>query len=138
MSEVVPPVPNKLKVVVVGNGEVGKTCLVSTYGNNGFPDKYVMTVAKNFESKIKYQNKEITLDIWDTGGQDEFKSVRPISYNETDVFIVCFAANNRESFSAATSKWVEEIEDTGPKNAGKILCCTKSDLRQDNESCVSH
>ena len=122
-------VPDKIKVVVVGDGAVGKTCLVDAYGQNGFPSTYVPTVAKNFENKVEYLGKEVTLDIWDTGGQDEFKSVRPVSYNGADVFIVCFAVDMRTSLENACNKWLKELEETGPRNVARVLCCTKVDKR---------
>ena len=124
----------KIKVVVVGDGAVGKTCLVDAYGNNGFPNQYVPTVAKNYENNVEYDGQNYTLDIWDTGGQEEFRSVRPVSYNGADVFIVCFAVNERNSLENACGKWLKELEDTGPRNVARVLCCTKKDLREGAES----
>ena len=122
-------IPKSLKVVVVGDGAVGKTCLVDAYGKNGFPSEYVPTVAKNFESKIEYKGKQIALDIWDTGGQEEFKAIRPVSYQGANVIIVCFAVNDRKSLENACSAWKRELNDDAPKNVAKILVCTKCDLR---------
>ena len=126
--------------MVVGDGAVGKTCLVDAYGQNGFPSTYVPTVAKNFENKVEYQGKEVTLDIWDTGGQEEFRSVRPVSYNGADVFIVCFAVDEKPSLENACNKWLKELEETGPRNVARVLCCTKVDLRDqdpNNEKFIS-
>ena len=122
-------IPNGLKIVVVGDGAVGKTCLVDAYGRNGFPSEYVPTVAKNFETKSEYKGKQISLDIWDTGGQAEFKQIRPVSYQGADVIIVCFAVNDRKSLTNACTAWLRELNDDAPKNAARILCCTKMDLR---------
>ena len=91
-------IPKQLKVVVVGDGAVGKTALVTTFGENGFPEKHIQTVAKHYEKKINYQGEEITLTIVDTGGQDEYINIRPVSYTGADAFIMCFAVNSRESF----------------------------------------
>ena len=121
---------DQLKVVVVGDGAVGKTCLVTAYGSNGFPSTYVPTVATNFENKVEWEGKTITLDIWDTGGQDEFKPVRVVSYANTDVFIFCFSCDQKSSLDNACNKWMKEIEDMGPKNCAKILCLTKKDKRE--------
>ena len=112
-------------MVVVGDGAVGKTCLVTSYGKNGFISEYVPTVATNFESKIEYEGRTIALDIWDTGGQDEFREVRKTTYAKADVFIFCFAVDQETSLTNACSKWMKEIESAGSTNAAKILCCTK-------------
>ena len=124
-------IPKSLKVVVVGDGAVGKTCLVDAYGKNGFPSEYVPTVAKNFESKIEYKGKQIALDIWDTGGQEEFKGIRPVSYLGADVIIVCFAIDEPKSLENACSAWLKELNEAAPKNVARILVGTKSDLRGD-------
>jgi len=47
---------------------VGKTCLVTSFGENGFPQKFVPTIAKNYEHMIEYDQEQVILDIWDTGG----------------------------------------------------------------------
>jgi len=118
-----------VKVVFVGDGAVGKTCLVTAYGENGFPQKYVPTVAKNFDSKCEYDGKAVALDIWDTSGQDEFKALRAISYNGADVIVVCFSLIEKTSLANACNKWLQEIKDTGPRDVAKILVGCKSDLR---------
>lgn len=85
--------PTKLKIVVVGDGAIGKTCLVTSYGTNQFLDDYVPTVAASYSNEVSYDDKPYCLDIWDTSGQDEHKAMRVTSYNEADVVIVCFALN---------------------------------------------
>ena len=123
----------KVKVVFVGDGAVGKTCLVTAYGENGFPQKYIPTVAKNFDNKCEYDGKSVALDIWDTGGQDEFKAVRPLSYNGADAIVVCFNLVEKVSLTNACNKWLDEIKNSGPRNVAKILVGCKSDLRMDED-----
>ena len=58
-----------VKIVVVGDGAVGKTCLITTFGENRFPDEYEPTVNDTYEVKINYEDEgEVTLKLWDTAG----------------------------------------------------------------------
>ena len=84
-------VKKDVRCVVVGDGAVGKTCLVTAYGQNKFLEDHIPTVAANYEGKCEYDNQEVNLKIWDTSGQDEYKNMRPVAYNDADVFIICFS-----------------------------------------------
>ena len=57
-----------VKVVVVGDGAVGKTCLITAYGEDKFPSEYVPTVSDTYEGPTEYEGKEVQLKIWDTAG----------------------------------------------------------------------
>ena len=118
-----------MKVVVVGDGEVGKTCLITAYGENKFPDKSTPTVSDAYEGAVEYEGKELKLHIWDTAGQPEYAAVRPVSYNDADCFVICFSLANRESLEHASTMWKKELNALGPKHCPKVLVGTKSDLR---------
>ena len=118
-----------VKIVVVGDGAVGKTSLITAYGENRFPEDYVPTVSDTFTGPCTYDGEEMTLRIWDTSGQQEFGNIRPIAYNGADAFVVCCSLVDKDSFINATTKWKEEIRKLGPHNCPKILCGTKADLR---------
>ena len=117
-----------IKVVVVGDGTVGKTCLLISYTTNSFPTKYLPTVFDNYLATVMYKKQEIKLELWDTAGQEDFDRIRPLSYKDTDIFILCFAVNNHRSITNISSKWVPEVEHHCP--TGKLLLVgTKIDLR---------
>ena len=82
--------PGEFKIVVVGDAFVGKTCLVTAYGTNKFPEGYAPTVADNYEGQVEVDGKLVNLTIWDTAGQNEFSDLRPLAYNCADVFVICF------------------------------------------------
>lgn len=115
------------KIVVVGDGGCGKTCLLISYSQGYFPEvrivtplrppssppanlvvlqKYVPTV---FENYITYpthppSGKTVELALWDTAGQEEYDRLRPLSYPETDLIFVCFAIDCPNSLENVMDK----------------------------------
>ncbi|EAL44116.1 Rho family GTPase [Entamoeba histolytica HM-1:IMSS-B] len=121
-----------IKVVVVGDGTVGKTCLLISYTKNSFPKKYLPTVFDNYLAKVQYKKQEVMMELWDTAGQEEFDRIRPLSYKDTDIFLLCFAVDNDRSIKNITSKWVPEVKHHC--SSGKLLVVgTKADLRNSAE-----
>merc|ERR1712048_918357 len=72
----------------------------------------------------------INLGLWDTAGQEDYDRLRPLSYPQTDVFLVCFSVISSASFENVKTKWVPEIQHHAP-GVPILLVGTKSDLRKD-------
>ena len=68
------------------------------------------------------------MGLWDTAGQEDYDRLRPLSYPQTDVFLVCFSVSSRASFENAKSKWVQELRHHAP-GTPFMLVGTKADLR---------
>ncbi|XP_062397928.1 cell division control protein 42 homolog [Sardina pilchardus] len=118
-----------IKCVIVGDGYVGKTCLLISYTTNKFPS-YVPTIFDNYAATIMIGGEPYTLGLFDTAGQEDYDRLRPLCYPHTDVFLVCFSVVSPTSFGNVKEKWVPEIAHHCPKTPF-LLVGTKTDLRDD-------
>jgi len=125
-----------VKCVSVGDGAVGKTCLLISYTTNGFPEDYIPTVFDNYSCSVMVDGKPIMVGLWDTAGQEDYDRLRPLSYPGTDVFLTVFAINSRTSYHNIKSKWVPEITHHCPRTP-IMLCATKADLRHEGGDIIS-
>ncbi|TKX19770.1 GTP-binding protein rhoC [Elsinoe australis] len=130
-----PPAYSK-KFVVVGDGGCGKTCLLISYSQGVFPEKYVPTVFENYITHVEHKpsGKGVELALWDTAGQEEYDRLRPLSYPETDLLFVCFAIDCPNSLENVMDKWYPEVLHFCPTTP-IILVGLKSDLRN-KRTCI--
>ncbi|KAJ5076585.1 ras-related c3 botulinum toxin substrate [Anaeramoeba ignava] len=119
----------KLKIVFIGDGAIGKTTLLMIYDLKYLPEEYIPSVYDNFSKTYKIEkNKEIEIEFWDTERNGEFDRSFPLIYPQTDLIVICFAIDYYYSFEKIESFWIPEIEHYSP-NTKRILIGTKIDLR---------
>ncbi len=117
-----------IKCVLVGDSSTGKTCIAISLTTNTFPGEYIPSTADNYAFEMRYKAQEVRLNIVDTYGSDEYDNLRPMSYNDTDVFIICFSILSRQHFDRVKSHWISEVKPYA-KNASIILVGSKLDTR---------
>jgi Ras family protein A len=117
------------KLVIVGDGGCGKTSLLMVYTRGSFPEDYVPTVFENYTAELTLEKRRVELALWDTAGQEDYDRLRPLSYPDTDVIVLCFAVDNRKSFDNIQDKWAAEVAHFCGPNIPKILVAMKADLR---------
>jgi Ras family protein A len=124
------------KIVLIGDGACGKTCLLEVFKRNKFPEEYIPTVVDNFIKVVEFdgeRHRSVSLALWDTAGQDDYDTIRPLSYRETDLVLLCYAINNKKNIDNIEKKWLMEIKNYCP-NAKYFLVALKKDLRGDPEA----
>ncbi|CAO3626561.1 unnamed protein product [Cunninghamella blakesleeana] len=124
--------PVHRKLVVVGDGSIGKSSILNVFIKGVFPQDYLPTVFENYVHELTVDGQTVELSIWDTAGQEEFDRLRSLSYADTHVVMMCYAVDSRDSLENIPNKWMEEVIDQCP-NAKLVLVALKCDLRDDNE-----
>uniref|UniRef100_A0A3P8VT21 Ras-related protein Rab-23 n=1 Tax=Cynoglossus semilaevis TaxID=244447 RepID=A0A3P8VT21_CYNSE len=99
-----------IKVVVVGNGAVGKSSMIQRYCKGIFTKDYKKTIGVDFlERQIVVNSEEVRLMLWDTAGQEEFDAITKAYYRGAQACVLVFSTTDRESFQAIDS-WREKVE----------------------------
>ena len=118
----------KYKLIVIGDENVGKTSIINRFKNNLFSPEYEPTVGLDFQSiPILIDDQSVTLLLYDTAGQEKFKSLIPLYTNEANIILLIYDVSNKESFDNI-GKWFDSLNNINKEEVIFALVGNKSDL----------
>ena len=112
----------KFKIVLIGESGVGKTCILQRYINDIINPNVMPTIGTTFSTKIieiKEYNKKIKFELWDTAGQEKYKSLAKIFYRNADVCVFVYDITNKNSFNEIKNFWIKDVKDNIQENSCK-------------------
>ena len=116
------------KLILIGNSGVGKSCILQRYIKHTFEESYKCTIGVDFLMKsIVINGQTVKLQLWDTAGQEKYKSMASSYYRGANVALIVFDITNHESFDALPL-WIENFYKNGPEQKNIILIGNKNDL----------
>ena len=117
-----------LKYIIIGDAAVGKSNLLLRFTQGEFKSEYQLTIGVEFGAKnLDIDNKKYRLQIWDTAGQENYRSITRAYYKNSVCSILVYDISNRESFEHI-STWIEDCKAQSPKTVFMVLVGNKSDL----------
>uniref|UniRef100_A0A8D0HZI7 Ras homolog family member F, filopodia associated n=1 Tax=Sus scrofa TaxID=9823 RepID=A0A8D0HZI7_PIG len=126
------PGRKELKIVIVGDGGCGKTSLLMVYSQGSFPEHYAPSVFEKYTARVTVGSKEVTLNLYDTAGQEDYDRLRPLSYQNTHLVLICYDVMNPTSYDNVLIKWFPEVTHFCRGTPTVLIGC-KTDLRKDKE-----
>ncbi|XP_065212362.1 ras-related protein Rab-13 [Planococcus citri] len=115
------------KILVLGDSNVGKTCLVHRYCDDAYYDTYISTVGVDFKQKIiELDGSPIKLQIWDTAGQERFRTLTTAYYRGAMGILLVYDVTNIESFNHLPY-WIKTIQENASQNVVTVLAGNKCD-----------
>ena len=123
------------KVVLIGESGVGKTCIINQFMNGKFNADSLATLSTQFFRKniVFSGDKNITLDIWDTAGQEMFRSLNRIFYSNSKVVVLVYDVTNKKSFDELKNYWWGQIKENCNNNIIIALAANKCDLYEQRQ-----
>jgi len=116
-----------------GGGGGGATGVAVSFSSGQFPGEYTPTIFDNHSATLMVDGRAVNLSLWDTAGQEDYDRLRPLSYPQTDVFVVCYSIANSTSLENVRRKWLPELCVNAP-GVPILLVGTKADMRVDRDS----
>lgn len=118
----------QIKLLMIGDSGVGKTCLLLRYANDSFSPTFITTIGIDFKIKnIQLDGKRIKLQIWDTAGQERFRTITTSYFRGAQGILLVYDVTDRNSFISIRN-WVAQIQMHADVNVNKILIGNKCDV----------
>ena len=119
-----------IRIVIVGEGGVGKSCLTLQFINDSFVEEYEPTMEATYRKQFSVDGREVLTDIFDTAGQEDFSAVRDQYMRTGDGFICVYAVTLEQTFEAVKRfrEHIVRVKDTDAKNVPFVIAGNKADL----------
>jgi DnaJ family protein C protein 27 len=124
--------PTRIKIISIGSGGCGKSCLIKRYCEERFVSKYIATIGIDYGVKpVNIDGDDVRVNFWDMSGHPEFFEIRNEFYKDAQGCILVYDASSRESFEELDS-WLNEATKYGanPRDVVIILVCNKTDKKR--------
>ena len=122
----------RLKVLVVGDQEAEKTKMLISFIRGDRLGEDVTAVFDDYCCNLIVDGRSVELGLWDTAGEEDYDRLRPLSYPQTDVFLLCFRADKPETLEHIRTKWYPETSHYCPEAKRILVCLTGCALRNEN------
>ena len=113
------------KVVLVGDSGVGKTCINNRFIENKYSANVVPNSAASFATKNitfdEYGGKTVKFEIWDTAGQEQYRSIGKVFYKGAGGAVLIYEITNKKSFENIKEYWYKQIKEYSPKDTNKFI-----------------
>mmetsp|Transcript_4768 Transcript_4768/g.5830 ORF Transcript_4768/g.5830 Transcript_4768/m.5830 type:complete len:204 (+) Transcript_4768:290-901(+) len=118
----------QIKLLMIGDSGVGKTCLLLRYANDSFSPTFITTIGIDFKIKnIEIDNKRVKLQIWDTAGQERFRTITTSYFRGAQGIVLVYDVTDRRSFESIRN-WISQIQQHADVHVNKILVGNKCDM----------
>ena len=105
-----------IKVTMIGSVGVGKSCIIDRFTKDTFDSLNKSTIGANYYKKeLNIHDKNITLDIWDTAGQEKFHSMGRHFYKNSNIIVIVYDITNINSFEDIKNYWYKDVKEHGEK-----------------------
>jgi len=127
-----PEIP-KYKLIFLGDQNVGKSCILNRFMNDTFTEEYQATIGLDFQSKnVQIDNQDIHLLLYDTAGQEKFRSLIPMYTRDSNIILLVYEINNKESFTHLPD-WLNDLTNVNKDDVIFALVGNKNDLEEQRQ-----
>lgn len=131
------PFDLQIKLLMIGDSGVGKTCLLLRYANDSYSPTFITTIGIDFKIKnIQLGSKRVKLQIWDTAGQERFRTITTSYFKGAQGILLVYDVTDRKTFQAI-GNWISQINQHADVNVNKILIGNKCDMEEERAVTVA-
>ena len=126
-----------VKAVLLGESGVGKTCIIARFINNTFENNIMSTTGASYAGKTmafeEFGGQCIKFEIWDTAGQEKYRSLTKIFYKDAAVAILVYDITRKESYEELKNYWYNQLKECSPSNIVIGIAANKCDFQIQNQ-----